>query len=73
MSIGGLVVGVVVAVLGVSLIADIPRRVFPDPTSQQKLAEASLGGRIALGSRRVRVAYGTVCLVLALLIIVASS
>jgi hypothetical protein len=73
MSIGALVVGVIVAVLGVSLIADIPRRLFPDPASQQKLAEASLGGRIALGSRRVRVAYGTVCLALALLIIVVSS
>lgn len=73
MSIGGLIVGLVVALLGVALIADVPRRIFPDPTAQQKLAEASLGGRIALGSRRTRVAYGTVCLVLALLIIVASS
>ena len=73
MDIAGLLVGLVVALLGVSLIADVPRRIFTDPTNQQKLAEASLGGRIALGSRRVRVTYGIVCLVLALLIIVVSS
>jgi len=73
MSIAGLVVGVVVALLGVSLVADVPRRMFPDPTSQQKVAEASLGGRIAFGSRRIRIAYGIVCLVLALIVIVVSS
>ena len=73
MDIAGLIVGVVGAVVGVSLIADVPRRIFTDPTSQQRLAEASLGGRIALGSLRVRVAYGVVCLVVALLVILASS
>jgi NhaP-type Na+/H+ or K+/H+ antiporter len=73
MDVAGLIVGVVVAVVGVSLIADVPRRMFTDPTSQQRLIEASLGGRIALGSLRVRVAYGVVCLVAALLVIVASS
>jgi hypothetical protein len=73
MSIAGMIVGVLVVVLGAALIADVPRRIFPDPTSQQKLADASLGGRIALGSHRVRVAYGIVCIVLGLLVIVGFS
>jgi hypothetical protein len=70
----GLIVGLVVGLLGVCLIADVFGRIYRNhPEDRQKLREASLGGRIALGSRRVRVAYGIVCLVVALLVIVAYS
>ena len=74
MDIVGLTVGVVVGLLGVCLIADVFGRMYRNhPEDEQKLRGASLGGRIALGSQRVRVAYGSVCLVIALLIIVVYS
>jgi len=74
MDIAGLIVGVVVGLLGVCLIADVFGRMYRNhPEDSQKLREASLGGRIALGSPRVRVAYGIACLVVALLVIAASS
>ena len=70
----GLVVGLVVGLLGVCLITDVFGRIYRNhPDDRQKLREASLGGRIALGSQRVRVAYGIVCLVVALIVIAAYS